>query len=326
VPQRTLSRRTSAFTLIELLVVIAIIAILIGLLLPAVQKVREAAARSQSQNNLKQLALGAHNHQDSIGYLPTQGRGDQGNAAPRAGFPGGWTFTILPFVEQGPFYDQFSAFNTTINTSVAVPVQFQVQLKVFMEPSRGRIGIATNGVNAGPLTDYAWNSNLTNSPTGNNIGGCCTDPNAAPYPPNSFPKRRLEHIGDGTSNTIMVGTKLVSKQFYQRQNGDSWDETILRVWGGGNRGQARYGRDPLTGTCDDAWGAPYSAGALMAFADGSNRMITYAISNTTLVTANATNIDGGSWNNNNAIPANGTVNPFAQLLHPQDGQPTPALN
>src|SRR5215475_2243150 len=119
--------RSRGFTLIELLVVIAIIAILIGLLLPAVQKVRAAAARAKCANNLKQLGIAAHHYHDvnntfpsavQVAYFPVDGSLDITSAYRNPGFGPNWAVFLLPYIEQGPLYATINPASYMASTGV----------------------------------------------------------------------------------------------------------------------------------------------------------------------------------------------------------------
>ncbi|NCX98817.1 MAG: DUF1559 domain-containing protein [Planctomycetia bacterium] len=136
------SARATAFTLVELLVVIAIIALLIALLLPAVQGVRESARMVQCRNNLRQIGTAVTQHTSAHGHLPTGGWGWGWIGDPDRGFnhrqPGCWVFTVLPFLEQEPLYSlQAGKTSSTTPTKLAAGAQLvSTPLAVFNCPSR----------------------------------------------------------------------------------------------------------------------------------------------------------------------------------------------
>jgi prepilin-type N-terminal cleavage/methylation domain-containing protein/prepilin-type processing-associated H-X9-DG protein len=190
------------FTLIELLVVIAIIAVLIGLLLPAVQKVREAAARSQCANNLKQIGLALHNYHDANksfppGYLATGAYGD-GATDTTPGWS--WAAFILPYVEQDNLGRQLN-FSKSVETSPAI----QMMVKVYLCPS----DVApTAGV---PVPDAFGTPVALAAPS--SYAACCGGDESGTTDPTGLgifyrnSRTRLTDVTDGTSNTILVGER-----------------------------------------------------------------------------------------------------------------------
>ena len=248
---RRVSVRRSGFTLIELLVVIAIIAVLIGLLLPAVQKVREAAARLQCSNNLKQIGLAVHSHESAFRYLPTSGNngGITLVGTSPAGVTGtpfqqaGTLFQLLPYLEQGGVY---SAGN-------AASIQGAV-IKTYFCPTRRRPVSRLNSARTAPLglNDYAmpmWKNGVAGN--GGNSGGCWnywsdtvnpTDTTNYPFYTETvfarggkngvaFPPSKILGILDGTSNTLMIAEKFVDPTRYNPPATSDDTQPVGTTWG-----------------------------------------------------------------------------------------------
>jgi prepilin-type N-terminal cleavage/methylation domain-containing protein/prepilin-type processing-associated H-X9-DG protein len=261
------------FTLIELLVVIAIIGVLIGLLLPAVQKVREAAARVQCQNNLKQIGLAFHNHANSYGFFPTGGwdwwsTPTYVNGAPVVGEmqQAGWGFQILPFVEGDNAWRGGQATNDLDRARVAVGTPN----KVFFCPSR-----------RGPQTvTFGDPGYLDGTPT---VTALC-DYAASNYEETGVVRYRypvrLAHVTDGASNTLLAGDKRLNRAYL----GQPQDDDDVGYAGAFDNDTVRYTEQPPApdytapdGDGDWRFGSSHPGRFNAVFVDGSVRSISYAI-------------------------------------------------
>ena len=225
-------RRSRAFTLIELLVVIAIIAVLIGLLLPAVQKVRAAAARMQCSNNFKQMGLAVHAYNDTTQYLPYGGSSSDGS--PWSGNnKGTWLVLILPYMEQANLYNQVHDMADLSKNSIDDTVLPTTRISWMHCPSdnvylvNGREVsnyIASLGPSGGPPYTACPDPFSMNNPSSlygsyaiNNWYGQDFDIKRIPGPFCMYDvKMQLKHLSDGLSNTILLGETLPNEHRFLR--------------------------------------------------------------------------------------------------------------
>jgi prepilin-type N-terminal cleavage/methylation domain-containing protein len=262
--RKVLPRRNKGFTLIELLVVIAIIAILIALLVPAVQKVRQAAARTQSTNNLKQIGLSFHSFHDANKRLPFNGSAAASGgvayalvAAANNPCTGSWAFQITPYIDQGPFYN-------------AAPNAQQSGIAAYMNPGRGRPSYGTGTGGSGPWSDYVINPWI-NSPT----AGSAAVLDA---------RRTLVGITDGTSNTVMVGEGSIATANYSGAAAVAGQFDL--IISGGNTALCRTSTTIQTDTAGGGnWGSPWPQGCLIGMADATVRMFPYSLTGGTISAA-----------------------------------------
>jgi prepilin-type N-terminal cleavage/methylation domain-containing protein len=195
--------RSSGFTLIELLVVIAIIGVLIGLLLPAVQKVREAANRTRCQNNLHQIGLALHNYHDNQGSFPSgyrcQTTNDPDNTAPGWG----WAALLLPYVEGDNLARQIN-YNLPVEHADNLGPRTTI-MKLFVCPSDRFTGVFTiYDKNKNPLAEAATNSYAASHGIGPDLDEELDDGNGVFFRNSMI---RIGDITDGASNTIAIGER-----------------------------------------------------------------------------------------------------------------------
>lgn len=320
-PRTTHARRAAeaGFTLIELLVVIAIIGVLVSLLLPAVQQARDAARRTQSINNLKQIGLALHMFHDTFLFFPNNGGdGNYGSPTPQSNNPGvatfgaGWSgpyywgyasprdnpkvqhgsyaYAILPYLEQTAAFDATKADHGV--AALMIPARRDPSPKPVPSTDPVYPGwtyvVPPSIPNLWARTDYAANDQIILPAYGSNWGRV----------------QRVSDLTDGSSQTMLVGEKALDREAMQSGSW-YWGEPIVVGGAGGTArcGDSIYTDGPLRelvgggsypGCGGGNWGSPHPGTARFVLADGSVKTVTE-------------NIDRAL---------------FRRLLRPQDGEPT----
>jgi prepilin-type N-terminal cleavage/methylation domain-containing protein len=274
--------RRRGFTLIELLVVIAIIGVLIALLLPAVQKVRESGNRVTCANNLKQIGLAFHNHHDIFGYFPDGGEhwnthrswsDDEPEVAPHQNW--GWAFQILPYIEQTNMWrarDDHVTRGTLFRTYYC-PTRRQPML---VYDSRygwsSMLDYAGNGATDQIEHEYGWWGNARNGTVVRRPGGGAN---------RSVAVRLGTVIPDGASNTLLVAEKRMHTKYLGVRMDDD-DQGFVAGW---DWDEIRWALRPPAQDTMANWteavayqfGSAHVAGMNAVFCDGSVHVIRYSI-------------------------------------------------
>jgi prepilin-type N-terminal cleavage/methylation domain-containing protein len=296
------------FTLIELLVVIAIMAVLVGLLLPAVQQVREAANRAKCVNNIKQMALGCQLHESTSKRFPGAGTWYRSTGEPDKGLgknqPGGWHYSILPFIEQGNLHSLGSG-GSVSQQQIAAKERIETLVPLFVCPSRGpalAIPYTLKGVGN---RNFQWDGKANpNQPDhfyrsdyAANAGNCTTSNTMTWY--NSRAQTgviytqegmRVSDIKDGLTSTYLIGERFINPDFYNAPGSPGNDQG----WTTGHdldcfRGTDWEPADPVGSSMytprrdragvinREAFGSNHRLGFHMAFCDASVRHIRFTI-------------------------------------------------